>query len=59
MCHTMMDKTCLLPPHKTYLLHPTTQEDDTCHDSDNHEGEDSEDMDTVAADPSGEYSQKR
>ena len=36
-----------------------TQEDDACHDSDNHEGQDSKDMDSVGEDPSGEYSQKR
>ena len=35
-----------------------TQEDDAFHDSDDNEGGDSEDMDSAAAGPSGEYSQK-
>ena len=38
---------------------PATQEDDACHDSDDHEGEESKDMDRAAVGPSGEYSQKR
>ena len=38
---------------------PATQEDDACHDSDDDEGEDSEGMDSAAAGPCGEYSQKR
>ena len=46
-----------LPAAATQDL-PATQEDDACHDSDDHEGEDSEDMDRAAAGPSGDYSQK-
>ena len=37
---------------------PAAQEDDACHDSDDHEGEDSEEMDNAAAGPSGECPQK-
>ena len=36
-----------------------TQQVDAFHDSDDDEGGDSEDMDSAAAGPSGEYSQKR
>jgi hypothetical protein len=36
-----------------------TQEVDAFHNSDDDEGGDSEDMDSAAAGPSGEYSQKR
>ena len=36
-----------------------TLEDGACHDSDDEEAEDLEDIDSAAAGPSGEYSQKR
>ena len=39
--------------------HPPTQEEDACYDSDDHGGEDSEEMDSAAASPGREYSQKR
>ena len=38
---------------------PAAKEEDACRDSDDHEGQDSKDMDSVGEDPSGEYSQKR
>ena len=36
-----------------------TLEDGACHDSDDDEAEDLEDIDSAAVGPSGEYSQKR
>ena len=47
-----------LPATSTQDL-PATQKDDACHDSDYHEGEDSEEMDGAAVGSSGEYWQKR
>ena len=47
-----------LPTTATQDL-PSTQEEDACHDNDDHEGEDPEVMDSAAAGPSEEYSQKR
>ena len=47
-----------LPATATQDL-PATQEEDACHDSGDHEGQDSEDIDRAAAGPSGEHSQKR
>ena len=46
-------------PPSTAGPSPPTQEVDSFHDSDDDEGGDSEDMDSAAAGPSGEYSQKR
>ena len=50
MCHNDGED---LPVTATEDL-SAAQEEDACHDSDDHEGEDSEDMD-AAAGPSGEY----
>ena len=46
-------------PPSTAGPSPPTQMVDAFHDSDSDEGGDSEDMDSAAAGPSGEYSQKR